>query len=239
MVAGPGEDLLGIYVVTPGARWAGMNLAFISEPVFELANLRKRIERAAAFYRERRLGWTLIVCEDWIAPDLRNGVSALCRELGFSLPLEAFSMTGRVGPEAVPEGLEIRRVATAQMRREFADINAEGWNVPVEWAREVLDNAALWGGLTEGYAGYVGDEAVSVAMAYPVDGMSYLSWGATRRAHRRKGYAEAVVRHVALREVGGPESLFIASPMGVKLWSEMGFGIVAKFSLYVSGDRTD
>ncbi|MCU1263053.1 MAG: family acetyltransferase, partial [Bryobacterales bacterium] len=221
------------------ARWSGMNLAFIAEPVFDLLDLRQRIERAAEFYLARGLAWTLIVCEDWIAPDLRESVAGLCRELLLSRAMETVSMTGRVAEEALPAGLEIRRVATPEMRREFADINAEGWDVPVEWTREILENEALWRGRIEAYTGYVGDEAVSVAMAYPVDGMSYLSWGATRVAHRRKGYAEAVVRHAALQNVGGPESLFFASPMGVKIWARMGFRIVSKFSMYISADKKD
>lgn len=239
VLAGPGEDLLGIYVVTPHARWSGMNLAFLSEPVFELANLRQRIERAAVFYRERKLPWTLIVCEDWVAPGLRDQVPGLCRELSFSLPLEALSMTGQIAPAPLPPGLEIRRISTPEMRREFADINAEAWKVPIEWTREILDRDTLWQVPTEGYIGYVGGEAASAAMAYPVDGMSYLSWGATRTAHRRKGYAEAVVRHAAMQNIGGPEALFIASPMGANLWRSMGFQTIAKFSLYVSADKTD
>jgi GNAT superfamily N-acetyltransferase len=233
-MAGAGEDLLGIYVVTPRARWAGMNLAFVSEPVFDLPGLRQRIERAGAYYRERRLGWTLIVCEDWVAPDLRDAVSGLCRELSFSVPVEAYSMTGRMEPQPAPHGLEIRRVTTQDMRREFADINAEAWNVPVEWTREILENHALWDGRMEGYVGYVGDEGVATAMVSAVDSMSYLSWVATRAAHRRQGYASALARNA-----GGPDCLLIASPMGLPFWRRMGLATVSKFSIYVSGDKTD
>jgi hypothetical protein len=239
VIAGAGEDLMGIYVVTPRARWAGMNLAFLSEPVFDLQSLRHRIERATVFYRDLRLGWTLVVCEDWIAPDLREAAGHLCRELSFSLPLEAFSMSGRIGPQPAPAGLEIRRVSTPEMRREFADINAEAWNVRVELTREILENDAVWRGPTEGYMGYVGGEAVSVVMVYPVEGKNYLAWGATRTAQRRKGYGEAVLRHAALQNVGGPDSMLISSPMALKVWGQAGLEIVSKFSLYVSGDRKD
>ncbi len=237
--AGEAEDLLGIYAVTPHAQWAGLNLAFVSEPVNDLANLRKRIERAAAFYRERGLGWTLVACEEWIAPELRPAVPPLCRELSLTFAIETIGMRGRIGPEPMPPELEIRRVTTPEMRRSFADINAEGWGVPVNYTREILESDAFWTDSMEGYLGFVDNEPVSVSMGFPVEGTLYLTWGATRATHRRRGYAEALVRHTALSHGTDRDAQFVATPNVVKIWARRGFQSVAKFALYVSADKTD
>jgi hypothetical protein len=239
VIAGPGEDLLGIYVVTPHARWSGMNLAFLCEPVMELPNLRRRLERAAAYFRERNLAWTFVAAEDWIAPELRDAIPTLCRESSLTFVMETFSMAGRIQPQPLPPNLEIRVACSPEMWRDFADINAEAWNVPAEWTREILAIEAPWKARTEGYVCYVGAEAAACVMAYAVQGVTYVSWGATRLAHRRKGFGEAAIRHAAVRQLGGPDALLIASPMGVKPWRTVGFETVAKFSVYVSADRTD
>lgn len=232
---GQSVDLLGIYVVTPGAQWSALNRAFISEPVTDLARLRERIERAAAFYRARKRDWTLVVCEEWIAPELRAAVAPLCAELSLTYTSQSVGMTGASFPAPPPTALEIRPVTDAATRHDLALVNARAWGIPLQWTEELLNPSAFWE-IARAYVAYADGEAVSTAMHYPAQGSHYLAWFATHPDHRRKGYADAVVRHAAAE---CPSSFLVASPMGVKIWERIGFRAVTHFAHYISAGKTD
>src|SRR5438128_1336178 len=74
----------GIFIASAGVRWGSMNNAFLSTPVADETDLRRRIEAAERFFRQRRLRWRLTVCDQWVLPPVRARLALILAEHGFS-----------------------------------------------------------------------------------------------------------------------------------------------------------
>jgi ribosomal protein S18 acetylase RimI-like enzyme len=84
--------------------------------------------------------------------------------------------------------------------------------------------------------GYVQGKAVSVAAVLRVNGIAYVAYVATLEEYRRRGYAEAVMRHSleeARQHWGLERTVLHATEAGRPVYLRMGYLDVANFGFYM------
>jgi GNAT superfamily N-acetyltransferase len=158
-----------------------------------------------------------------------------------------FHMPGMVAGKLLPpkRGLgqfEIREVAGAAMAEEIARLNVVGHEMELKDVAE-LTCAELWGGPNHGFLLYEDGAVVAGGSASFVEGVSYIGWMATLPAHRGRGYAEALLRHMDAfmkRRYGVKESVLHATEMGRPIYERVGYRMVDEFAAYLClpGNKT-
>ena len=237
----PGGELAefdGVWIASAGIQFHMFNAAFLSGPVTErLAELEGRIGEA-----ERRLGregrrWAFWACEERLAGGLSHNERNLFsrRGLGFAYRHPGMLAERLREPDRAVAGLEIRPVADRESRMTFSHINSVAFRIPFEWCLELYDLDALWGGPFQGWVGYRNGQAVSTAATLVAGGATGLYAVATLPDYRRKGCAEALVRH-AVAHVEQPQgaglSVLQATHEAVPLYRRMGYQTVTHFSVF-------
>jgi GNAT superfamily N-acetyltransferase len=122
--------------------------------------------------------------------------------------------------------LQMRRVTDEAQLMVYADINCEGYGFLPDWGRMGLRGTHLWTERAHSYLGYEGDHAVCAASAIAHDGNLYLALVATRPNAQRKGYGEAVVRHVLQSAhdcTGLSRTTLHASDAGCPVYRRLGY----------------
>lgn len=215
--------------------WPICNLTFLSKPVTEKTDLNQRIETALALAEPHPLGWIFFVSPDLLAPELRDEMDAVFGQYSLAA---GFTMTGMeteklLSPQHKLPKLKLKPVADEKTRSEVGELNCLGYEMPVEWGIEALNVPALWRTPPAyGYVGYVDDQPVSCAKTVILDSCLYVGLVATHPEHRRKGYAEAVMRHSiakAQQESGQQKIVLHATEQGQSLYQAMGFEMITPF----------
>jgi ribosomal protein S18 acetylase RimI-like enzyme len=232
-------DTPEVYIASANAPWAILNAAFLPKPVETEAGLERSLATAARHFASSTTGWTYIVCDDWLAPSVREKAPALFMAHGLKRTLNAIGMVAeRLQPPTRPlPALEIRQATSDEALRHIADINAMAYDTPLEAARASVVVPAMFQGDCRGYVGYVQGKAVSVAAIVRVDGIAYVAYVATLAEYRRRGYAEAVMRHgleEAQRHWGLERTVLHATDAGRPVYLRMGYQDVANFGFYMS-----
>src|SRR5262249_28744468 len=186
----------GVTVSWPGTKWSMLNVVGLSCPVADTAELEAKVQRAVSYTQTKPVIGMVVACTEWLPPDPEGRNAAIFSEHGLAL---AFTLRGMVAdcllpPRRTLPKLEFRRVASPETRRAIADLNAIGYNAPLEFGREVSDLAGFWDEAFA-YVGYRNGQAVTTAATYLEDDRLYVGWVATRPEARRNGYAEAALRH--------------------------------------------
>jgi ribosomal protein S18 acetylase RimI-like enzyme len=133
-------------------------------------------------------------------------------------------------------GLEYRRVDTKELRQAAADINAAGYGVSVEMAREALDSEALWGEGCFGYVGYFNGKSVATSTTYVRNGYLYVALVATLPEFRSRNFAKAITSHSineASRVSGLQRTILHATPMARSMYELLGFRTVTTFPMFL------
>jgi GNAT superfamily N-acetyltransferase len=230
---GEAEELGGIFATCCGTEWAGLNFAFLTEPVRSASRFEPRLARAKEFYRMRKLPWILVISDTWVAPEQRDAVYQGCQASGFQLAMDAKVFQAE-GMEALPASeLVLEPVADRASWQDFARINAEAWNVPVEPLTPLFASEKFQQEV-RGYMGYVGGVPVSVASEFHTAQYNFLSWVATLPEYRKLGYGERAIRHTAAHSEKGRPILGISSPQGLPTWLRCGFREGERFRLYLA-----
>jgi ribosomal protein S18 acetylase RimI-like enzyme len=149
-------------------------------------------------------------------------------------------MPGMVAGELLPPKRElgnfvIREVSGAAMAEEIARLNVVCHGMEMKDVA-ALTCARLWQGPHHGFLLYKDGVAVAGGSASFIDGVSYIGWMATLPAHRGRGYAEALLRHMDAFMRGRysvKESVLHATEMGRPLYERLGFREVDEFAGYL------
>ena len=233
--AGTVDQLDGITAPWMNRVWPICNLSFLSTPVSNEADLKKRIETALANAQTRELGWIFFVSPDYLPDALRPNKDAV---FGAYSLTAGFTMTGMVTdallpPRRTPPELEMRPVNDAETRRAVGKINCLGYHMPIEWGIEALDVERLWETPPAyGYVGYKNGQAVSCAKTVALDQCLYAGLVATHPDHQGHGYAETVMRHSieqAQQASGLKRIILHATDEGFSLYQAMGFTRITPF----------
>lgn len=231
-------ELDGIWIASAGIQFHMFNAAFFSGPVaVGIEDLEGRIGEA-----QRHLGalgrrWAFWACEERMARGLsRNERDVFSRRgLGFAYRHPGMIAERLREPARAPAALDIRPVVDRQTRLSFSHINSIAFRIPFEWCLELYDIEALWGGLFQGWVGYRNGEAVSTAATLVAGGATGLYGVATLPDHRRKGFAEALVRHAVAhveQTQGTGLSVLQATHEAEPLYRHMGYQTVTHFSVF-------
>ncbi|HEY6121804.1 MAG TPA: GNAT family N-acetyltransferase [Pyrinomonadaceae bacterium] len=228
VVEGPG------FVATWAAvQWPIVNVIFLSTPVSNPKDLPDRLQRIASFVEAKKHPGMLIGCEAW----LPNDANSLFEQYGWIQISQAHGMVAeKTFATDSTEGLEFRRVDTQELRRAVADINATGYEVSSEMAREALDHETLWQDGCFGYVGSVGGTAVVTATTYVRDGYLYVALVATLPEFRARGFAQAITSYSvqeAQKASGLKRVILHATPMAQSVYERMGFRSVTTFPMFL------
>ncbi len=229
-------ELPGVTISWPGAKWPMLNVVGLSCPVADPAELEAKVAQSVSYAKTKPVMGMFVACIEWLPPDPEGKNAAIFREHGLELGLTLRGMVAYhlLPSRRTPPELEYRRVASLETRRAFADLNAIGYNAPLEFGREVSDLDGFWDEAFA-YVGYKNGRAVTTAATYVEDNSLYVGWVATLPTARRNGYAEAVMRHSleeAAWSTGLSRTVLHATELGYPVYRAMGYRQVAFFHVY-------
>lgn len=233
-------DTPEVFVASANVPWTLMNGAFLPAPVETEAALERAVATAAGYFAPRKSGWAFLLCEDWVAPSLRPRIAAVFEAYGAKRFVTTIGMVAeRLAPPVRPlPHLEVHHANSAEEVRHIADLNAMAYAAPLEMARESIGIPAVYQQEDcRGYVGYVDGKPVTAGTVTWVGGAAYVGTVATLAEYRRRGYAEALMRHSledARRLWGLERTVLHASEVGHPLYRQMGYRDVATFGFYLS-----
>jgi ribosomal protein S18 acetylase RimI-like enzyme len=236
---GTADDLDGVVAVFGRVPVPFFNLCFLSHPVTDPDDLRRRVSAAVAYGSASEVPWFLALCEEW----LPAGADSVCRDhgLGLALHLTGMAADALAQPRRALPNLAFTRVADAGTAEQIAAINTRAYGMPEE-AGGCLAVEALWPADSFGYLGKLDGTPVTCAATVPVDDRLYVAWVATVPEHHRKGCAEAVMRHslqAASDATGLRRTVLHATDAGLPVYQAMGFEVTSRFALYAAGGGED
>jgi GNAT superfamily N-acetyltransferase len=232
-------DCPGIVIAWSNRLWPILNAIIFSTPVHNTDDLKIRIKSAMDYADRRDRSWTLVICQEWMSKEVRRCASQIFPDY----PLrKSFSLKGMMANQWLPPrrllpDITLRRVNDRETRCAVADLNAISYGLPQEWGREALDHEEMWHEGIIGYVGYVNHEPVTCACAYLIDKCLYVALVATHPGHRKRGYAEAVIRYTlneAATVFDYTHSVLHATVDGYPLYAAMGYRAVGTFTAYTS-----
>ncbi|WP_437581404.1 GNAT family N-acetyltransferase [Sorangium sp. So ce887] len=231
------EHTDGVTVVLSGTDMVLLNMATLSSPATDLQDLERRALRAVELARTGGVPWLFALSDSWSPGGDAGATAEHLARLGFT---PAVSLMGMVADAITPSrrpavGLDLRRVADAETRAAIADLNSAAYSVPIAAGRASVAHEALWNDRAFGRVGYVGDQPVCSAATFIVEKIRYVGFVVTAAEHRRKGYAEAVMRRClddALSETGVARTVLHATEMGRPVYEGMGYRAVTRFAFY-------
>jgi hypothetical protein len=232
-------DRDGLSVANANHPWFFMNFGFLNRRAADDSDLECRATEAVKYFAASRNRWLFTASEDWLglsAPSVLSKVG-LERKLDFSgMAAERL----RPPVRAFPYNVQLRRIIDEETRMALADLNADAYGVPREWARQVVGSAVLWESALFGTLAYVGDEPASGAFVLPIDKALYVAWVATSKTQRRLGLAELVIRaslEDGRKATGIERTVLHATEDGFPVYLRMGYQSVVRFPLYGSSEK--
>ncbi len=227
----------GITMCCSDVNFSMFNSSVMTAPVGDVSQLDARIKTAAGYYGARALPWSCWLCEEWVEKSVRGKVTDTFYRNGLHLVVELPGMeAGRIAPpsRALPE-LVYRRVGDHRARADFNHIMASTFGIPFSISREVYESPTTWQGSLTGWVGYLDGEPVATTATVIAGGVAGVYAVGTLPQHRRRGYAEAVMRHAlaqARLASGIEHSVLEASEQGYRLYERMGYRTVARYAVF-------
>jgi GNAT superfamily N-acetyltransferase len=228
-----------VFIASSNVAWALLNAAFLPAPVETGEALERAVTAAARHFQPDGRAWMMMLCEDELAPSLRPQVPQLLGAHGLT---QAMVLTGMVAERLLPPTrplppLEFHRVTDAERAQHVADINAHSYGVPLEMGREALRVPRLFEGEGLGMVGLEAGRAVACTAVFRVQDVAYVALVATLPEHRRKGVAEAVMRHAldeARRLWGVERTVLHSTEAGFPVYLRMGYRPATRFHGYLA-----
>lgn len=229
----------GLMLAWADVNFATFNAALLTAPLHSVAELREKIETAAACFGPRRLPWSFWLCEGWLARPLRREAGAIFWEAGLHLVTAMPGMAAErilAATRRLP-ALEYRPVADEATRSAFKSIMSVTFDLPLETGREIYESESTWRGGLVGYVGYADGEPVATAATLAAAGAIGLYAVGTLPPYQKRGCAEAIVRHALrqAREASRIErSVLESTPSGFRLYRRLGYRTVTKYAIYAA-----
>ncbi|MGI8743782.1 MAG: GNAT family N-acetyltransferase [Bryobacteraceae bacterium] len=234
------RDIPGVCLISCGLNYAAFNAALLSEPLSADVNeLRTRIQAPAHHFCSRNLRWTYWLCDDYLHPSLRRESRSLFNSLGLATLTEPPGMFAErlLPPKRRLPDLVVRPVADEPTRRAFAHITSVAFEIPQTICRDIYGSSLAWEGDFHGFVGYVDNLPVATAATIVTAGVAGVYSVGTLPHCRKRGYAEALMRHALSmeREKSGIEATVLqATQSGLRMYEQMGYSKITKFSVYIS-----
>lgn len=202
------------------------------------ASCRTALAEAIDRFRARRLPFTV-----WVSPAALDVYALPLRQLGLKPDQEVETgmvlQPDRFAPPRRQTGLTIRRVANAADLRAFARVLASGSSpehaaVYTQFFRRTQGAILAAGCPVRLLIGFCGREPVSTCEALIAQRGAGIYCVHTHPAHRRQGYATALVAH-AVQEAFSAGCRFVGLQAGTHaqgIYARLGFQECCRFALY-------
>lgn len=205
------------------------NAEYLTSPVADEADLRRRLRTAVEDAKPHGLPWALFLYEPFVESvdtERAAGGFGLVKVMG--VEVMTADIRGLAAPARELPEMEYRRVASLEDAKTALDINMHSYGLPEEMGASALAADAFYGDARRefGYLGLVDGVPVSTAAVIEIGGWLYVALVATEPERRQKGYAEAVMRHAlaeSARELGITRTSLDATAMGAPVYSRMGY----------------
>jgi len=234
------RDLPGLSLIFCGLNYAAFNAALMAQPIDgDKSALVRLIETSAAQFDSKGLRWTYWVCGDFLSTPLRREAPRIFIEQGLRHLTEAPGMYADqlLPPKRRLPELEVRPVSDEATRAAFANIMSTAFEIPRSVSDAIYGAGRAWLGSFQGYVGYVKEKPVTSAAVVTAGGVIGLYSVATLPQHRRRGFAEAIMRQVlqeTSQRTGIVRTVLQATSSGLALYEAMGYRSVTKFDVYIS-----
>jgi ribosomal protein S18 acetylase RimI-like enzyme len=233
------KESQGIWIANLSAAFQMFNAVFLSSPVLDEAEFETRIAMGSQFMMARGLPWSFWICEEWLSPQVRRRCARICARSGLQLASE---MPGMVAerlprPERSLPRLDFRKVTSEHERQAFCSIGSVCFHVPPGWFSEIFDRRMKDRQDFEAWVGYLHGEPIATAATVTTGGVIGVYNVAVLPAHRRCGYAEAVMRHAAqqVHERTGLERVILQSTrQAIRMYERLGFSPVTRILVFTS-----
>jgi len=231
-------DMPGLIAAWCNTQSPFLNSIQLATPVADEQDLERRAASLAGYLKGKEKPPLFVACREWMPEALRERAEAAFARAGLKAVM---TLTGMAADElAAARGgdsdLEWRKVSDQETRNQLADINAAAYGITGESMREALALPEIWTKKFDGYVGCLAGEAITAAAVMELHGALHVMCVATMPEHRRKGYAEAVVRRslAAMSEVTGPARTTLhATEAGKPGYLRMGYRETATFTGYM------
>lgn len=234
------QDLPGVSLIFCGLNYAAFNAALLAQPIeTNSGDLSRLVEIATTRFEARDLRWTYWVCDDFLGQSVRREADRIFSHYGLRPLTEAPGMyTEKLLPpdRKLPE-LEVRPVTDAATRNAFAEIMSVTFEIPHAVCASIYGTERAWAGDFHGYVGFANGQAVTSAAASITGEVIGLYSVATLPTHRRRGYAEAIMRQVIARAQQNGEvtrTVLQSTRSGFSLYKRMGYRTVTNFNVYIA-----
>lgn len=232
-------ELPGVSIASLGVAFQMFNAAFMSEHVASVQALEQRLEVASEYFYGQNMRWSFWICEDWLSEDVRRKLSRTCDAFGLRLSSD---MPGLAAEAVLPASrklpvADIRQVRSAETLYDFRSIGSTSFRVPFAWFSEVFDHAVVGRDEFVCWVAYADGTPVATAATVTLDGVIGVYNVATSPDYRKRGYAEAITRHVidaAARRDRAETLILQSTSLGLRLYERMGFRVVSRILVYNS-----
>ena len=234
--SGERRSLAGVAVASSAVPYSMFNSAVLTAPVAGPRELRQRIETAAGFFEARRLAWSFWVCQGWLDSGARGVVADIFYGCGLHEVAELPGMEAQAlaPPARALPTLAFRRVCDATTRADFSAMMTVAFGLPPQVAREIYESEGAWAGGLTGWLGYSGNVAVTSAATFATGSAVGVYAVGTPAAHRRRGFAEAVVRHAVAAAGVARLSVLESSEAGLLLYRRLGYRTVTRYAVFAT-----
>jgi ribosomal protein S18 acetylase RimI-like enzyme len=239
---GTGEvaSLPGMVGIYSGLDYGVFNIAMLDSPVAPHSNdFDTRLREAARYFKDRTGRWSFWLCEDLLEVSDRRRARLTLADCGFRAISHPPGMVANkiLPPTRELPTLEVHKVSNKKLQNAFAEITALSFEIPYNIAQTVYAHDRAWRGEYQGYVGFAnGRPAAIVAIVVAAEAIGVYSL-ATDPSHRRRGYAESVMRAAVqdAQERTGIERVVLQSTeVGYPLYRRMGFRDTTRFSVYLT-----
>ncbi|HEX3867138.1 MAG TPA: GNAT family N-acetyltransferase [Gemmatimonadaceae bacterium] len=204
-----------------------------TEPARSAVDFEMRVAAALTQGARTTAPWYLAILVAWFDA-VRDG--PILAAMGFRRAASAFGLSTQslAAPRhSLPE-LTVRRARDREELAPLVTINNRVYGAEPEHADDLYLQYVLTPGSCA-MIGYVGDDAVTCAAAFPTAYGTYLGGVATDARWRGRGYAEAICRRtlaLSMAETAQQRAVLFASPNRSAYYESMGFSVGAEWLLF-------
>lgn len=181
-------------------------------------------------------GWA-VVCLDYLTGSAAEELAAIAQEEKLA-PLPMTGMVGDILPlqPSTLSNLRFVRIGDDTTITDFVDLNSVAYHLPIQAGRSIVKEHTLWQKHAYGFVAYEKDEPVATATAIVNEDCLLLFLVATKPEARRKGYADAVIRHAlnaAYEATGIQRTVLHATEAGYPVYQRLGYRPSGRFMGYL------
>jgi Acetyltransferase (GNAT) domain len=193
---------------------------------------------ADIFFARHKRGYTIKVRDSGQDDDLRVACEA-SGLVAFGEPVPEMICRRRINSPQLPEGVRLEQVTDADGLADFIAVNTNAYSsygMPEDVLGDLFDlpGIVLANQDTTIVMAYQEDRPVATAMTYLSDGVASLQWVGSTHKVRHMGLGGAVTVWATNKafERGASSCTLQASPMGVGLYSELGYETIYNYRDY-------